>query len=130
MKRERTSSFDIAREMNFDDKILRNRRFESSPEPKNLGEIYNPIHLESADKGMSYIREMVKLQGNIGYLLEKAPYTESELAKELKYTKKEAFVVSVALERMQRMGTTKIVGSKPGPEKNTVEPIYSLAAKK
>ncbi|MBI4894247.1 MAG: hypothetical protein HY833_00730 [Candidatus Aenigmarchaeota archaeon] len=101
-------------------------RFEVVPvESRSLSEIYNSDRVESPDRGMNYIKEIVDLQGRIQSLLKNEIYTQSELARDLGCSKKNAFMVGAALDYMLRKYTIGIVGSKPGPEKNMVEPVYS-----
>jgi hypothetical protein len=125
------SNFDRARTQNRKIGVGdRERRFETVPEVRSLAEIYNSDHQERKDRGMGYIKEIVALQGQIQSLLKNQIYTQSELAKDLGYNKQNAFMVGTALDYMLRGYKIGIVGSKPGPEKNMVEPVYSTYFKK
>jgi len=108
----------------------RTGRFERADvEYRSLSEVYNSNRAGSVDKGMIYIREIVRLQGRIKSLLQEDDYTQSNLTKNLGLEGKEAFVVGVALEYMQRSGSIYISGSRAGPDENMIEPVYSTTSK-
>jgi len=125
--RGRYGSFDAARTIDrkLDLDEYEGSRFEALRPAQILSEVYNSNRPERADRGMEYIREIVALQDRMYTILSNEICTKSEMVKMLGIGKKDAFMVGVAMDYMHRKRSIGVVGSKPGPGKDTVEPIYS-----